>query len=185
MKYLIVFLLFFSASCSRKIAAADNRSNCGPACSDSGLLASTKIDQEIKMHGAKQEVNRLSTNPTLWKLLIDSVEHGQKEWVSVAEVLLRGADAGSSEALEAALGVTLLVNPKQILMRIGLIHSACQGPDVDDPRFNSYEKAFKSTQMRIEKVSTVNDSNLVAARNQCLDLLKASLQGTNDFFRKK
>jgi hypothetical protein len=139
-----------------------------------GALTATAVLSDIHTRGATAVVNDIWNKPA-WSQILTNIETGQRQWLKVAVELHPGTDAGSSEMLTSAAGVALLHNPHDVLLRLGpelSIEGICTAPDVDDPRFDTKQKAIQSLEARIAAVTQVTSADVAAARRSCLEFLK-------------
>ncbi len=180
----ISILCLFAVACSataKKNATIKSSGYCdSPSC-----LSAATILKEVSFRGAKKEVQRLYSKDSLWQAVLKGIASGSEEWLTVAVSLKPSTDAGSSEALDLAIGEALEQNANLVLKRFGSSKSICGAPDIDDPKYDTYEKALSAVQLRIGKVQAINDVGIKFQRDSCLDSLKESVTGLQNFFGKK
>lgn len=96
-------------------------------------LSPASLLQEIKTHGARKVVTRLSTeiespstaegfkqsSTPLWDEVIEQIETGNSQWLDVAQALKPGTDVHLSESLNIALSIALPKAPSQVLRILG------------------------------------------------------------------
>jgi hypothetical protein len=83
------------------------------------------------------------------------VVHGEREWLVFARALHDVADAGPRSEIPLSVGEALRHNPETVLKHVAdnmdeerfAFIDVCQGPDIDDQRFDGLELA--STRLRI------------------------------------
>lgn len=69
----------------------------------------------VKAHGAPEAVNRLWRSEHDTRQFLAGIRSGHPDWLSAAEAVVAGADAGASEDLNAAFADALVVNPYALL----------------------------------------------------------------------
>jgi hypothetical protein len=144
------------------------------AAGAAGALTPAAVLADINARGAYAFVNAVFDKPE-WGELLDHIETGQGQWLEVAIKLHAGTDAGSSEMLTSAVGVALLRNPRQVLLRVAPVlgmEGVCSSPDIDDPRWPTQQKAVANLDARIVSVSKLNRADVASARDSCLKYLR-------------
>ncbi len=154
-------------------------------CERSDCLTPPTILREINIMGPKREVERLWESDSLWLIILKAISNGSAEWLDVADALRPGSDAGSSEELSFAIGDALEYNAEDILKRYGMNKNVCGAPDIDDPKYNTYAKAVRAINIRIQKIQAVTDIKLNESKDSCLGSLNESLPGLQRFFGVK
>ena len=153
-------------------------------CSPRTGCASTVL-QQLHMRGARATLGSLYSNQAAWGKLLANVGKGERAWLEVAEQLRRASDAGASEQLDLAIGEALVHNPEWVLKASqgGLdLRSVCSGPDVDDPRYDSYEAAIEAIRKREKAVRGVQTPALRDARKKCREALEEAAQSIATFY---
>lgn len=158
------------------------------ATSVDSYLTPTAILQEIKLKGAREVVSDLYGHPQTWRSVLERIASGDQSWLEVAVALHPGLDAGSSEMLNLAVGAALENNPVnvfQITLKAFQLKSICSGPDVDDPKYNSYELSMKAIDLRIRQASSIKDQSLTKISKSCIQYLEESKKGIAHFYQMK
>lgn len=153
----------------------------------SGVDGSTpaEVQARIRTDGARATLGAIYGDPAAWPALLSAVASGGAEWLAVANALHAAADAGPSEQLTLAVGEALGHQPQQVLStcpgEFGLA-ALCGGPDVDDPRFNSYDRSMAAIAARQRALRVVSEARLLSARDSCITTLESSKAGIARFF---
>jgi hypothetical protein len=142
--------------------------------------------QAINAQGARMTVDALASDSGQWDRLLRAVARGNSSWLKVAAVLISGADGGAASELELTLGEALEHNAAAVL-RIAVpalaVSTICgKGPDIDDPRYDSFERAIAAVERRAKRVRAVVDGQLAARRSECLEDLEKSKAGIARFY---
>jgi hypothetical protein len=58
----------------------------------------------------------------------------------------------------------------------------CSGPDIDDMRYSSYDKAINAVEKRIDVLKQIRNARLVTSRNYWISKLKESIPHLKYFF---
>lgn len=153
-----------------------------PAC----RLSPKKLSQKIKQTGASDTLQDLyDTHPTNWEKLLSCIGTGQDAWIGIAVTLRPAADGATAEGLDAAIGEALGNNPEQVLGK-GLpafdLPYICSGPDVDDPRFDSYALSMKEIAKRIDALGRIKDSKPNLLVDKCRIFLIDSKKNIARFY---
>lgn len=148
-----------------------------------------KIKKTIERQGLEQTIKSLYDDQKTWDTVLKSIASGKQEWLIIAKLLKSGADAGPSEMLNLAMGEALANAPKRVLeiMEKDNVFTpifVCNGPDIDNAKFSTYDKAIKETNYRIAVLEKVNDTNLKDIRNVCIDKLRESIPHLQNYFHK-
>ena len=115
-------------------------------------------------------------NTPNWEYLLSRVETGRRAWIDVAAKLYPGTDAGSTEMLTLALGEALVHSPREVLIQGAStfgVESICSGPDVDDHRYETRDRAVAAVVERITAVRKLRGRDVAALRASCLRSLQA------------
>jgi hypothetical protein len=143
------------------------------------------ILQSVRAGGARAIVQALYGDDQHWARLRRGVASGDSSWLRVAANLKGGADGGAASQLSLAVGEALEHQAATVL-RIAPptfeVSEICGGPDVDDSRYDSFERATAAVMRRTNRVRLVKDTRLVAIRDQCLKELAASRSGIAKFY---
>ena len=152
-------------------------------------LANSTVVQDIvvsiRESGASKTLQRLYRNHDKWDEFLSRVANGDRESLVVAIQLYEVSDGGSAEQIELAAGEALEHQPRVVFEIAGPvigIEAICGGPDVDDERYDSYERSMAAIERRIGMVSAVADPRFASARDQCVHELQTSKSGIARFF---
>src|SRR6266480_5170993 len=144
------------------------------SASAGGALTPASVLADINARGAYAVVKDIFEKPE-WSELLDHIETGQRQWLEVAVKIQAGTDAGSTEMLTSAVGVALLHDPRQVLLKVAPVlgmEGICFSPDIDDPRWPTQQKAVANLDARIASVSRLRGADVASARESCLKYLK-------------
>lgn len=165
-------------------------------CSAGSLLAAentthktytepNSILADVSKRGARIVASELYADPAMWNSVLRSIATGSKLWLKVAVVLHSGADAAISEMLSLAVGEALENAPENVF-RFALpefqLKTICGGPDVDDKRYDSYERAIAAIKRRQNKTSALVYPELKKLGRQCIQELEKSKAGVAKFY---
>jgi hypothetical protein len=129
------------------------------------------VCDSIASVGARVTLQRLYKNKDQWENLLAGIATGAPGWLNAARQLRTVSDAGATEQIELAAGEALEHRPADVLSLIvddfGIIN-VCGGPDVDDPRFDSYELSMAAIQRREGMLRAIQDDTLRQKRDACL-----------------
>jgi hypothetical protein len=143
------------------------------------------ILREVSKRGAAIIILELYNNTEAWQTVLRGIATGTEPWLKVAVALHPGSDAGSSEMLGLSVGEALENEPENVF-RIALgefqLGSVCSGPDVDDPRYDSYELAMAAIKRRQQRVAAISDPRIKISRNKCIEILEESKVGISRFY---
>ncbi len=120
-----------------------------------------------------------------WRALLEGIASGTVAWLQIATRLRSVSDAGASEQLDLAVGEALEHHPENVLsvaipaFDIGIV---CSGPDVDDPRYDSYQRSLKAIELRMAKLRTISDLSLAKRQDECIKDLQASKSAIARFY---
>ncbi len=78
-------------------------------------LDPASVSRDIDERGARQALARLAGSDADWDALLDGVASGGREWLRVADLLLRVAEDPEAYDLEAAVGEALAAAPARVL----------------------------------------------------------------------
>lgn len=155
----------------------------GKSCSEP-----TSILADVSNRGSRVVASELYSDSKKWNFVLRNVAVGTEPWLKVAVALHPGADAGISEMLSLAVGEALENAPENVF-RIALpefqLKLICGAPDVDDNRYNSYERASQAIKRRQEKLSTLTDPEATKLGQQCTKTLEESKEGVAKFYGVK
>jgi len=134
-------------------------------------IAPENVLKLIQDHGAHAAEAKLWGTKE-WDEMITGVASGESEWLTVAEKLLPGTDAGSNSELFDAVAWALPKAPANVLGLVsrkrGDWESVCSGPPVDFPPPGDSKSYFKRA---TEAVAGVSNKDLQRVRNECLTRL--------------
>ena len=143
------------------------------------------IIHEVSSRGAREVVLELYHDEDIWYALLRNIATGSELWLKAAVALRSGSDAGASEMLNLAVGEALEHAPENVLRiapKVFLLRSICGGPDVDDPRYDSYELSMNAINLRMNRVAAITDPELEHLRDQCIKYLEKSKKGIARFY---
>ena len=150
-------------------------------------ITSKSISALIERKGASKALDEIYNSETLWPEVLHRIATGSRSWLKIAKQLRAVSDAGASEQLELAVGEALEHQPENVL-RFAVpafsLEVVCSGPDVDDPRFDSYELSIHAINLRQAKLREIATPNLRHLRNQCIEQLETSKAGIGTFYGK-
>lgn len=152
------------------------------------VISLRDLQHRIESEGAQVAVERVYAHPQHWEALLRKIESGDPDWIRVGASLKKGADAGAAHGLEESLGQALEISP-QILLALASryelsISDFCRAPDVDDPRYSSYETNIRGLRRRVAAVEAVKEQNLAPYRSLCLQSLTKEEQAIARFFEE-
>lgn len=174
---LLIIIVVFIPHSGRLLSTA-NAQSCN-------TLNPAIIEAMIKSNGAKRVVECLSADQKKWKQVLRNIAIGERPWLSVAVHLKPGSDAGTSEMLNFAIGEALETFPESVLeIAIGQysLGDVCNGPDVDDVRYSTFEKAVGAVRRRIEALEMIENVRVEGSRNRCVQSLKESIVHLKHFY---
>lgn len=132
------------------------------------------IIKEVSSQGANKIVNELFENRKTWKFIMNKIASGNADWLQVAVVLFPGTEARARETVYHALGEALVPKSANVLRLVpkGIrVDNICSWPDVDDPRYKSYELSLKEIERRKRSLRSVSAKELKNSRNDCIENL--------------
>jgi hypothetical protein len=125
----------------------------------------------IEDHGAHAADAKLSGTKE-WDEMIAGVASGESEWLTVAEKLLPGTDAGSTSELFDAVAWALPKAPVNVLALVSRKRTdwevVCSGPPVDFPPPGDSDSYFKRA---TDAVAGITNKELQGVRAECLTRL--------------
>jgi hypothetical protein len=104
-------------------------------------------------YGAKYVIKELYSNWNKLNELLVNIASGKKKWLNVAVIMKSDSDAAISEMLNHAVGEAVATATELVLeIAVGQysLEDICSGPDVDDSRYSTYDKALAAVRQRIE-----------------------------------
>ncbi len=143
------------------------------------------VIREVESRGASIVVSELYDDHKAWHSVLQKIASGDASWLTVANALHPGTDAGASEMLTLAVGEALEHNPDnvfKIALKAFEVSAICRGADVDDVRYDSYELSMKAIDLRIDKVAAVKDPSLEKKCRECIHYLEESKKGISDYY---
>jgi hypothetical protein len=180
----IYLLAAVFAAASFGASANANSTYSAPVCK----LPNVKVPKVTKDNG-QRVLQSLWDDQATWSEFIDCVESGKTTWVDAALAIHQFSDAGASEELDQSLGEALGNNPSDILEKATIPGSTieldiiCSGPDVDDPRFDSYDLSMAEIARRLKALSRVTNQDLEPQVEACKARLVNSEKGIASFYR--
>jgi hypothetical protein len=140
---------------------------------------------DVSNRGAHEVANEIYSDSERFYFVLRQIAMGMESWLRVAVALHRGSDAGMSEMLSLSIGEALGNSPEkvfQIAIPEFQLHSICDGIDVDDQRFASYEVAIEAIKRRQNKVATLTNPELRKLSRQCIQMLEKSKSELAKFY---
>lgn len=149
------------------------------------LTAST-VSKLTREKGASTALRQIYESEKQWRELLRNIATGRVNWLNVANELRAAADAGGREQLELAVGEALEHRPSNVLRVAFPVFgvSVCGGPDIDDARFDSYERSIRAIVKRRKMLSQIPAPNLRRARDLCMGELELSKVDIARFYGK-
>ena len=146
----------------------------GPAKAEPPSMTAREVTKSITTMGPRGALDSLYQNEDQWNKLIAGIATGKPAWLNIAKRLRRVSDGGTREQIDLAVGEALEHRPADVLSLVldefGL-DEVCQGPDVDDKRFDSYDLAIAAIRHRQDKLRALNNGNLTVKRDACVSAL--------------
>jgi len=140
---------------------------------------------DVSNRGSRIVASELYSDPEKWNLVLRNIATGTALWLKVAVALHSGSDATISEMLSLAVGEALEKSPAnvfRITLPVFQLKFICGGPDVDDSRYDSYERTIEAIKRRQNKVSSLADPELTKVGLLCIQALEASKEGLVKFY---
>jgi len=148
------------------------------------LTPQTVLDSAASL-GARPTLERLYNDQRQWSALLAGIATGAPPWLKVATTLRVVSDAGASEQLDLAVGEALEHRPADVLSLAVPTFSLkvlCDGPDVDDPRFDSYGLSMAAIEQRQAKLRSIQKPSLAAVRDSCIAELEKAKSDVARFY---
>jgi hypothetical protein len=139
-------------------------------------LTPASIERSIATSGAAAALSLIYSNRVRWSGLLAGIASGEPAWLRVGKKLYRASDAGAAEQIGLAFGEALEHNAGAVLSiapRLIGVDVLCGGPDVDDPRFDSYDLAIAAIRRREEAVRQLKESTYEAKKQECIARLES------------
>lgn len=135
-------------------------------------------------HDASTTLWQVHRNHARWSELLHKVASGRKEWLEIANQLYRQSDAGATEELALAVGEALESNPSNVLrLSLPVFRMApCEGPDIDDARYDSFDLSDAAIRRREDALLKVVEPELHPVRQKCIAALEASRDDIARFY---
>jgi len=131
---------------------------------------------DIKSQGATAIVANLRSDDARWNQVMANIGGGRRDWLHVAVALRPGTDAGASEALDEAMFLALKPAPSAVLKLLKdgtfetrMVCSSNIGADYSTKQSKRFIKD------RIKVLENLSNTDVEAARGQCLQGLNAAL----------
>ena len=144
------------------------------------------VENSIATTGARQTLQRIYEDKGQWTALLAGIATGEPVWLNLAKQLRRVSDGGASEQIDLAAGEALEHRPADVLTLVADefgLPQVCGGPDVDDPRFDSYDLSMAAIQRRLEMLHSIHDGGLAAKRAGCISELEKAKTGIAHFYK--
>jgi hypothetical protein len=143
----------------------------GETASADPVLSSSVIKKSIASLGARETLSQIYDKQDQWSGLLTAIATGKRDWLEIAKQLRSASDGGATEQLGLAVGEALEQRPANVLSlavtEFG-IEYVCGGPDVDDPRFDSYELSMAAIDRRERMLRSFRDHALDQIRDSCV-----------------
>lgn len=133
--------------------------------------------QRIAAGGAQAVLVSVYSNDDEWHALLSGIASGNRAWLRVAVALHPVADAGASSQIKLAVGEALEHRPQTVLeiaVPTFTVKDICDGPDIDDKRYNSYNLAVTAIARREHMLSAASIPQLASLRDSCIQQLRES-----------
>lgn len=143
------------------------------------------LTSEIQKEGAKTTLRSVYSSG-YWQAFLKCVAGGDKRWVTIA-TSFRGVSDGATDELNSVIGEALGNQPEIVLTIAPPVFSLdeiCSAPDVDDPRFNSYELSIKEIRHRKLALHKVHRKNLLKDVATCQKDLEEAKADAARFYKK-
>jgi hypothetical protein len=135
------------------------------------VLSPQAVTKAMASHGVKSTLQRLFDDQTQWSAVLAAIATGTRAWLDIANTFHAVADGAPGEQLESTIGEALEHRPGNVLA-IAIPNFAlevvCTSPDVDDPRFDSYDLSMAAIERRQARLRSVREANLLALRDSCI-----------------
>jgi len=157
----------------------------GSASATQAPFTAGAVANSLTSIGPSATLQRIYGNNAEWSVLLSGIASGERNWLRLANQLKRVADGGASEQLSLAVGEALEHRPANVLtiaVPAFSIFDACGGPDVDDPRFDSYELSMAAINRRQRMVHALRDDSLKSLRDRCISELESAKSGIAHFY---
>ena len=155
---------------------------------DKNCSEPTSILADVSNRGSRVVASELYSDSKKWNFILRNIATGTEPWLKVAVALHSDSDAAISEMLSLAVGEALEKAPANVF-RFALpefqLKLICSAPDVDDSRYNSYERAIEAVKRRQNKISALTDPEVTKFGQQCNQVLEESKEGLVKFYGLK
>lgn len=154
------------------------------ALADSPMSAQSVLESVASV-GARATLQRIYEDEHQWATLLNNIATGKRAWVDVAKKLRPGSDGGATEQLTLALGEALEHLSENVLTLAVpeyRIEDVCSGPDVDDPRFDSYELSMAAINRRQSQLHSLHSPSIAESRKTCISELEKAKAGVAHFY---
>ena len=135
------------------------------------VLSPQAVTKAMASQGVKSTLQRLFYDQKQWSAVLAGIATGKPAWLDVANTFHAVADGAPGEQLESAVGEALEHRPSNVLsiaVPNFALEVVCTAPDVDDPRFDSYELSMAAIERRQAKLRSISKSTLTALRDSCI-----------------
>ncbi len=143
------------------------------------------IIAEVKSRGAEVVVAELYSDWNVWYSILRKISTGENYWLKAAVALFPGTATGTFNMLTKTVGEALEHNPENVLRiasyNIGLPFF-CNGPDIDDKRYGTYELAINAINKRQKKVASIANPELKELCDRCIRSLETSKANMARFY---
>jgi hypothetical protein len=148
-------------------------------------LSAGVVANSVASIGAVATLSRIYEDNAQWSGLLAGVARGERNWLRVANELKRVADGAAAEQLGLSVGEALEHRPANVLtiavpeFSIAIV---CGAPDIDDPRFDSYELSMAAISRRLQMLHALRDVSLKPLRDSCVDELNSAKADIAHFY---
>jgi hypothetical protein len=144
------------------------------------------VETLISKHGAREALHRLHSDDHQWKAFLSHVAAGETKALAAAAQLRTVSDASASGELDFAAGEALKHNPVAVLPLIPplALSGVCGAPDIDDPRFDSAERAVRELELRRKSLRKAKKESVEKTREACLRTLADAIPKVKAFYGK-
>lgn len=129
-------------------------------------------------------IRQLLENDAAWSAFLSHLERGQRDWLVLAKILREAADAHAGESIDLAFASAIESAPRVVLsMFRGDEKRLCSDIDIDDPRWDTREKAMAALDSRAKVVrELVKVPEFVPSARACLDGIEEGRKSITRFF---
>jgi hypothetical protein len=148
-------------------------------------ISASEVKDMIRSYGARCLLKKYYNDWESWQKVLQRIASGRREWLEIAVVLKKHADAGMSETLAHAVGEALEHDPELVLTITAEeypLKNICSGPDIDDMRYSTYDATLTAIEKRIDALKAIDIEALEMKRANCIEQLKTAVTHMKRFF---